>query len=644
MLNHCRNGDASIPFEQILGLLSLILGIIFITACRSQPNQVFIEVDGTRQSLTTEAATVREALAEADIELNSLDRVKPDLYVQLEPGLVIAITRVTEEVEVQREIIPFERQTVVNEALPGGETRLAQLGVNGEDEITIRIVYEDGQEVSRTEVSRVTIIEPAPEILVVGRQNASPTSVPIAGTIAYLSNGNAWLMRSNSNSRRALTTEGNLDGRVFNLSPDGRRLLYTTHLTNEVELPLNDMWLASTTIVGEKPITMGIQGILQAEWSPVISQALVAYTTAERSANPPGWRANNDLWLLDLSGSLSEGAMNLERAARLEATQLLPANTQGLYPWWGTTFTWSPDGAQLAYARADQIGVIDLERQSSRNPDDRISPLLDFTPLQTFSDWVWVPNLSWSPDSRFIAATVHGPPLASEPAEESQVFDLWLFSVDGAVSARIAEQVGMWANPSWGAAGIAYGAAINPLQSATSRYNIILIDRDGSNRRQIFPFREELGVQLPDITWSPNGQNLLFTYNGNLYLTHQQGGLPKQLTLDGQVSHARWALDQPQAISTTLTLTETQTISSSSAITGGRVVTATNINTSTPVATPGQQQTPVATPTPVIRTPTVTTTPLPTPTIASPSPTAAARSSPEAPQMTITPATTPAAP
>jgi hypothetical protein len=641
VLNHYQKGDSAqttfdIPFEQTLGLLSLILSIIFSAACQSQPNQIFIEVDGARQSLTTEAATVREALAEASIELNPLDRVKPDLYVQLEPGLVIVVTRVTEEVAVRREIIPFERQTVVNEALPGGETRLAQLGVNGEDEITVRIVYENGQEVSRTEISQVTIIEPVPEILVVGRQNSSPSSVPIDGTIAYLSNGNAWLMRSNSNSRRALTVEGDLDGQVFSLSPDGRHLLYTTHLTSEADLPLNDMWLASTTIVGEKPITLGIQGILQAEWSPVISQAFVVYTTAERTANPPGWRANNDLWLLDLS-ALESNTFGLGVSAP-KATQLLPANTQGLYPWWGTTFRWSPDGAQLAYARADQIGVIDLDNQPKLNPDNKIRPLLDFAPLQTFSDWVWVPNLSWSPDSRFIAATVHGPPLASEPAEESQVFDLWLFSVDGAISARVAEQVGMWANPAWGAAGIAYGEAINPLQSATSRYNIYLIDRDGSNRRQIFPFSEELGVQLPDITWSPNGQNLLFTYNGNLYLTHQQGGVPKQLTLDGQVSHARWAPDHSLAISGALAITGTQTI------TGSGVVTTTNINTVTPVASPGQPQTPVATPTPIIRTPTVTATSSPTLTIAPPSPTASAQPSPEASQLAVTPPATPAAP
>ncbi|MBI1881885.1 MAG: G5 domain-containing protein, partial [Chloroflexi bacterium] len=369
----------------------LWLTIISIVACQTQPNQVFIEVDGGRQALTTQAATVREALAEAQVELGPLDSVKPDLYAQLEPGLVIVVTRVKEEIETEREVIPFERQTITNEALATGETRISQLGVNGEDEISIRVVYENEVEVSRTEVSRVTVIQPVPEILVVGPQGELP-STPIEGTIAYISNGNAWLMRDSSGSRRPLTTAGDLDGRVFGLSPDGRHLLYTRALTEEIELPLNEMWLVSTTIVGEAPITAGVQGVLFAEWSPVISPLLIAYSTAERTASPPGWRANNDLWLFSPADFPRSGE------AHKKAMKLIPANTQGLYPWWGTTFAWSPDGTRLAYARADQIGVIDLKLD---NPISyTIAPLVDFAPLKTFSDWVWVPGLSWSPDGQ----------------------------------------------------------------------------------------------------------------------------------------------------------------------------------------------------------------------------------------------------
>lgn len=594
---------------------------ILSVACQTQPNQVFIEVDGGRQALTTQAATVREALAEAKVELGPLDRVKPDLYTQLEPGLAIAVTRVKEEIETRREIVSFERQTITNEALAMGETRVSQLGVNGEDEITIRVVYENGVEVSRTEVSRATVIQPVPEILVVGLQGELP-STPIEGTIAYIANGNAWLMRDSSGSRRPLTTAGDLDGRVFSLSPDGRQLLYTRALSDEIDLPLNEMWLASTTIVGEAPITLGLQGVLYAEWSPVISQPLLAYSTAERTASPPGWRANNDLWLYVPSRPPLSGE------AKTKAVEVIPPNTQGLYPWWGTTFAWSPDGARLAYARADQIGVIDLKTE--KPVSYTITPLVDFVPLKTFSDWVWLPGLSWSPDGQFLAAVVHGPPQAGEPAEESQIFDLWLLGLDNGISAKVSQQVGMWANPAWGKTGIAFGAATDPFQSATGRYFIKLIDRDGSNQRQLFPFREELGVQLPQLVWSAEGETLLFTYNGNLYMMDRNGTPPKQLTADGQASHPQWVSAAPliTSLTSTTTLTGSGSITPSAAVSPTQVIPVTPAPTSDLAITPTQSITRSVTPTV-----TLTATPIPIPPPASP----AVPTIPAADPATITP-------
>ncbi len=540
--------------------IGFLIIILFTVACQTQPNQIFIEVDGSRQALTTEADTVREALAEAKIVLGPLDRVKPDLYAQLEQGLIIVVTRIEEETEVRREVIPFERQTITNEALAPGETKVIQLGVNGEDEITIRVIFEDGVEVGRTELLRQSVIEPVPEILVVGPQGEIP-SVPISGTISYLSNGNAWIMRDSSGSRRAITTEGNLDGRVLSLSPDGRQLLYTTALTEDIELPLNELWLASTTIIGEKPITTGIRGALQAEWSPVISQALVAYTTAERVANPPGWKANNDLWLWEPGNPTAE------------PVQILPPSTPGLYSWWGTTFKWSPQGDRLAYARSDEIGIVSLEAEES--PANRMTPILDFVPLKTFGEWVWVPGFSWSPEGNFIAATVHGPPLASEPADESQLFDLWLISSDGKLTAKVAEQVGMWANPAWGELGIAFGQAVNPLQSVDSRYSIQLMDRDGSNKRQLFPFQTEPGVQFPELVWSSEKDDLLFTYNGKLFLTTTRGAPPQQLMTDGQATLPQWVAEAP-VITRVTTVTQETTVATTVSITTNELVTERN--------------------------------------------------------------------
>ena len=532
----------------------LCLGL-FLVACQNSPTakNVTLKVDGQSRSLTTEATTVRELLAEAKVTLSNLDHVKPDLYTTLDDGLTIIITRVTEEVVVRHEIIPFDQQIVTNEALAPNETRLAQLGVNGEEAISVRLVFENGVQVSQTEISRQVVTPAVPEIMVIGPVRELPP-VAFEGTISYLSNDRAWLMRDNTNNRRILANGSQFDGHVFELSPDGRYLLYTQPISNQIDLPLNELWLASTTIVGEEPQPLKLTGVLHAAWSPIISPALIAYSTAERTVSAPGWKAHNDLWLFN---PLAKSAKPLA---------ILPPNTEGLYAWWGSHFVWSPDGQRLAYARPDQIGIITFTVQSPLTYN--ITPLFTFTPFETLSEWAWTPSLSWSPDGQFIAATVHGRPVATESAAESQQFDLWLLQVDDTLRVKIAPQVGMWANPVWGQWGIAFGEALEPFQSVNSRYKIQVIDRDGSNKKQLFPFQSEPGVRLPELQWSADGQELLFVYNGNLYQTSYNGAPPTQLTLDSQINHLRWVAQKP-----TLPVTVTAIFTATPALTVTATVT-----------------------------------------------------------------------
>jgi Tol biopolymer transport system component len=540
--------------------LPVVLGLalLALVGCQAQPQQLFIEVDRGRQAVTTDAPTVRDALEVAGVSLNALDRVSPDLYVETEPGMVIVVTRVEEQFETTRVLVPFERKTVTNEALPTGETRLIQLGVNGEDEITQRITLEDGIEVERIQVSRVPVIEPVDEIIAVGAQDELEPA-PIEGSVAYLSAGNAWVMRDTSTARRPLTTEGDLDSRVFELSPDGRWLLYSRRLEGDIETPINQLWLVNTTIVGEKPISTPIQGVLYAEWSPDGDQ--IAYSTAERTPSAPGWRANNDLWLVravDVFTYTQES---------ITATQVISPSTAGVYSWWGTTFEWSPDGRQVAYARPDQIGVVDIISQTD-------VVLADFAAYQTYSEWVWVPSLTWSPDSRYLAAAVHAPPINNESNQESPAFDLWFLAADGSVKARIADQVGMWTSPSWGTEGVVYGQAVNPLRSVDSRYALYLRDRDGSNPRQLFPVAEEPGVEPPpQVAWSPNGKKFIFVYNGNLYLADTEGAPPKQLTSNNQSGQPRWAAGRTER--EFIELRSTPAITSTTPVTASDVLTPT---------------------------------------------------------------------
>ena len=541
--------------------LSLLTACLFLLlpACQRTPRltTVTIEVDNTSRTLQTEAQTIREVLQEANIELGPLDRVNPDLNYSIDPAIVIRVTRITEETSTQLETLPFERRVVVNEALPPGEQRLAQLGVNGQVEIVTRITYEDGVEVSRTQVSKTTLQPPVEEVLVVGAEG-SDTNVNFEGIITYLSGNNAWIMRNNSSARRPLTGSGDLDGRVFDLSPDGSTLLYTRSVSDTIDTPLNELWQIDTRIVGEKPISLPLKNLLYAEWSPNLTETVIAYSTGERAPGQPGWRANNDLWLWNPTDDLSD------RVA------IVPPNTDGLYAWWGTNFAWSPDGRYIAYAKANQVGVINIISQT-------ITPLQQFAPYQTNSNWVWVPSLTWSPDSRFIATTIHGEPIEGESPERSPVFDLWLLAVNGTLKIEIQEQVGMWSNPAWHQGGIIFGQAVSPLNSINSRYKLGFIDWDGSNFNIIYPRGEEAGVNLPEIAWSPVGeaQSFIFVNRNNLFLASPGNQPPQKLTTDNQSHRPQWfspitpaslitsSTTLPTHITQTHSLSSTQTITES---------------------------------------------------------------------------------
>ncbi|MBC7250656.1 MAG: G5 domain-containing protein, partial [Anaerolineae bacterium] len=143
-----------------------LLGLLLISCQPARHRDVTVRVDGQRLVVNTEARTVREVLQEANITLGDLDRTEPDLYVEVEAGMTINVIRVEERFITERRVLPFTQRTVKSEGIPEGETRLIQLGENGEEEITYKITFENGVEVNRAEVRRTVLKEPVDEIMV----------------------------------------------------------------------------------------------------------------------------------------------------------------------------------------------------------------------------------------------------------------------------------------------------------------------------------------------------------------------------------------------------------------------------------------------------------------------------------------------
>jgi len=95
---------------------------------------------------------------------------------------------------------------------------------------------------------------------------------------------------------------------------------------------------------------------------------------------------------------------------------------------------------------------------------------------------------------------------------------------------------------------LAYLQAIFPDQSETSRYRVVFMDRDGSNRREQFPPAEAPGIepQRDWGAWSPqpieslNEYILAVLYQGNIWLVDSRSGESWQITGDGRINRLDW--------------------------------------------------------------------------------------------------------
>lgn len=478
--------------------------------------------------------TVEKAIELSGVVVNPLDRTSPPSYTIISDALEIEVFRVTESFRTEDIIIPFETQTVKNETLPEGQTLLVQAGVNGLQQNTFRILSENGSEVSSVLIKQDLIVETVPEIVMVGVQTPY-TELEFSGKIAYLTSGNAWIMASSSGNRRPVLTSGDLDGRIFSLSPDGNWLLFTRLPAEPDPEILNELWILNITSEDSEPIYLRVNNIIHfASWHP--DQPLtLAYSTVEPRETSPGWQANNDLVIM----SVNQNGIILQRE------EIVETNSGGIYGWWGTDFIWSNSGNFLVYARPDSIGIVDVE-------SNEVQTLVEILPLQTRGNWAWLPGIALSPLDDVLFYTNHGSGLGNgQDTETSPDFSLAAYLFENRLAlTHLADTTGMFAYPSVSVGEqtdytIAFLQAIFPEQSETSGYHLYITDQDTSNRRKIFPPEGAPGIDPQRVIWSGNpaetdASQIALLYQGNLWLIDISNGISHQLTGDGSISNIDW--------------------------------------------------------------------------------------------------------
>jgi hypothetical protein len=187
--------------------------------------------------------------------------------------------------------------------------------------------------------------------------------------------------------------------------------------------------------------------------------------------------------------------------------------------------------------------VVDLE-------SEEVAILKEFSPIQTYGDWAWVPGINWGPEAEILYG-VDTPTRADNPT-----YNLEIIPVPNGKSLVIAPEVGMFSYPVPSPSNelpsgelahqVAFLEAVFPSQSDTSRYILMVMDRDGSNKRVLFPFEGAEGLEPQEVVWSPGGLNnsdslsIALTYQNNLWIVDSVSGETWQITGDGLTSKIDW--------------------------------------------------------------------------------------------------------
>lgn len=146
---------------------------------------VEIAVDGTTITSVSAAATVGEVVNTAGISLQDLDYTKPAESEALPEDGKIQVVRVTEKIIMEQSPVAYETERIADDSMEMNQEEVIEEGQNGIQASRIRVRYEDGAEVSRTNEEDILLVAPVARVVHYGTQIVEKTLSTPNGTITY---------------------------------------------------------------------------------------------------------------------------------------------------------------------------------------------------------------------------------------------------------------------------------------------------------------------------------------------------------------------------------------------------------------------------------------------------------------------------
>lgn len=143
-----------------------LTGNLDVTITRARP--VEIVVDGETVRTRSRGTTVASALSDAGVTLVGMDYAIPAESASLQPGMTIRIIRVREEIETTQKPIEYETVYQADATIELDQRQVTQQGQPGVEETRVRVRYENGIAVERSDGETVVVTAPVNQVISYG--------------------------------------------------------------------------------------------------------------------------------------------------------------------------------------------------------------------------------------------------------------------------------------------------------------------------------------------------------------------------------------------------------------------------------------------------------------------------------------------